>query len=238
MKKEKLIVCGDVHGKLSTLVWKLAEQYKYTNVDVLILGDLGAGFGRPKSLDVMYSSIKKRLESRNIDLYTIRGNHDNPDFFNGTVNFPKLHLIPDHTVIELCGFTIYPIGGGTSEDQEFRKKYNKRYQAYGSEKRIWWEGERPTQIFEPDLPLKVDIIASHIAPISFRPIAEKIEDVDPPVWDMVVEDRTYLEHVLNETRAAYWFYGHYHKSQAGEFGSLIYRCLGELELLEVEKREI
>ena len=52
-----LWICGDIHGELSNLVWKVTRQLKIRHADILIVGDFGAGFGRPKSMDAVSTDI-------------------------------------------------------------------------------------------------------------------------------------------------------------------------------------
>lgn len=233
MKERKLFVCGDIHGKLKTLVWKLVEQYKIENADVIMLGDIGVGFGRPKSLEVMYKSVEQRLLRSDIKLWGIRGNHDDPSYFNGSIVYPFLELLPDHLVVEIGDWKVYPIGGAISEDREERLQKRSKYP-------IYWKGEgieRKGENF--DYPPKVDIVVSHESPISFQPIPERPDYVDPDLWEEIMEDRRYLLDVHVKVRSGYWFYGHYHKSYEGESGLTLYRGLDELEVFEVtEKREL
>lgn len=118
----------------------------------VLVGDFGAGFGRPKSMDVAYGKVRAALEKNNISLYTIRGNHDDPAFFDGNHDYERLHFLPDHHIIELCGKKIYPIGGAVSADNDFvdpltrksRRMVNDALVRYGSSKRVWWPDEAPS----------------------------------------------------------------------------------------------
>ena len=225
----KLFICGDIHGKLKTLVWKLVEQKKITDADVIIVGDIGIGFGRPKSFEVQYKSVERRLERSNIKLWCIRGNHDDPSFFNGSIKYPFLELLPDHITVEIGDYKVYPIGGATSTDREDRLKAMKH-----SKHASYWEGEKPERKGENfNYPPKVDIIVSHESPLSFKPIPERPDFINPDLWEEILEDRRYLEEVKTIIRSGYWFFGHYHRSFEGENGTMIYRGLGELEIFEV-----
>lgn len=234
----KLLVCGDIHGELRTLVWTLTEKLKYKDADVIVLGDFGVGFGKRQGLENSYFRVKKKLEKSNIKIWAIRGNHDDPDYFKGEFVFPHLELLPDHVPVEINGFSVYPIGGGVSEDRDWRFKVNDKFKHFESSRRIWWEGEKIEKKYIPDLPIKVDIIVSHQAPISFKPICERSEKYSTELWNDILGERNYLEYVLREIRSGYWFYGHYHESFNGEDGETIYRGLGIMEVIEVEKREL
>ena len=179
--KRQLWICGDIHGGLSGLI-RNAVNRGISCADILVVGDFGAGFGRPKSMDVAYGKAHAALEKNDICIYTIRGNHDNPAFFDGMHDFDRLHFLPDHRIIELCGKRIYPVGGAVSADIDLvdplshksRRMINDSLIKFGSSKRVWWPDEAPVQIAE-GLPTAVDIVISHEAPLHLnRPLCRLI----------------------------------------------------------------
>ena len=215
--------CGDIHGELKKLIWSLVERYKLSSGSLVVAGDFGAGFGRPGAMDVLYSSVKNRLENNDITIYVVRGNHDNPDWFDGQHDYPRVKFLKDHEVIEIEGKTIYPIGGAVSVDQEDRKSWNSEAEAYGSSKRWWWKDEIIEQKMV-GLPERVDIIVSHEAPLYFEPVVVR-EIQNLTIWTKILESRKYLDYVLNEVKCSKWFHGHYHTSSSGSFGDVLYRGL-------------
>lgn len=237
MSKRKLYICGDIHGELRTLVWEITVRRDIHNADIIVVGDIGVGFGKPGGLKALYKRVENKLIDWNVKIWCIRGNHDDPTYFDGSVQYSQLELLPDHKVVKIGNFTIYPIGGGVTLDREKRLKINERYEKYGSKRRVYWEGER-FETLTDNLPPKVDIIVSHMAPLSFRPIPERPDRVDPDIWEEELWDRRYLDYVQSEVRSGYWFYGHYHKSYEGESGLTKYRGLDILELFEVERRNL
>ncbi len=239
-EKRSLFICGDIHGELKKLVYETIQcKWGLKNSDIIVVGDFGVGFGRKLSMQVAYEKIEKRLERDNNVLWAIRGNHDDPSWFDGTRDFPRLHFLKDHEVIEVCGKKIYPIGGATSIDIDMpdhkgrsRRWYNDRYIRLGSSQRCWWEGENIVPSKNPH-PIRVDIILSHEAPLAFEPVPIRPENCSNETWDKVLADRSYLDKVLYDVNARWWFYGHYHTSYSGHIGNLMYRCLPERELFEV-----
>ena len=235
-----LWICGDIHGELSNFIWKAACQLKIRIADILIVGDFGAGFGRPKSMDVAYAKICSALEENDIRLYTIRGNHDDPAFFDGLHDYEHLRFLPDHRTIELCGKKIYPIGGAVSTDidlvdpltRKSRRMQNDALIRFGSSKRIWWPDETPVQITE-NLPEIADIVVSHEAPLSFAPVPLREAHVRDCTWQKVVESRRYLDFVLNKVKPSQWFYGHYHSHYEGNFQGTHYLGLDIAEMAQV-----
>ena len=238
--ERKLYICGDIHGELNRLVWKATHELKISCADILVVGDFGAGFGRPNSMNVRYREVGALLEANDICIYTIRGNHDDPAFFDGTHDYERLHFLPDHKIVVLCDKRIYPIGGAVSIDidlidpltRKSRRMKNDSLIRFGSSKRIWWADEAPNQITE-GLPESSDIIVSHEAPLSFAPSPIQEPHVRETTWQQVLESRRYLNFVLKSVKPSLWFYGHYHKHYEGEIGATHYRGLdiGELTLV-------
>lgn len=221
--------CGDIHGELKKLVWLLTEKYKLYNGSIIVAGDFGVGFGRPGSLDVMYQGVSEKLEKHDITIYVVRGNHDNPEYFDGQHDRSRLKFLEDHKVYTIEGKEIYPIGGAVSIDRNDRIQANEECEKYGSRKRCWWPGEKPTYKTE-NLPDRVDYIVSHEAPLSFDPvIVRKTEDLS--IWEDIVESRKYLNFVLGEINCSRWFHGHYHFSTSGAYGDILYRGLDIEEII-------
>ena len=101
MSTRILYICGDIHGELKRLVHDAMHRLKIRCADILVVGDFGAGLGRPNSMDVRYREVRSALEANDVCLYTIRGNHDDPSFFDGAHDYDWLHFLPDHKMIEL-----------------------------------------------------------------------------------------------------------------------------------------
>lgn len=227
-----LYICGDIHGNVEDLVWTLAIKNNLHDVSVIVVGDFGVGFGEPGSMKTTYNNIIDRLEKYNIELYTIRGNHDNPEWFDGKHNFPRLTFLEDHKQIEICGKSIYPIGGATSIDRLDRIKQNAEWEKRGSAKKCYWAGESVVKK-KDNLPVKVDILLSHEAPLTFEPVLVRNQGENLNIYEDILSDRKYLDYVLGEINIGKWFFGHYHKSYTGFIGEMMYRCLSESELCEV-----
>ena len=79
------------------------------------VGDFGAGFRKDFLDDMLY--LNDVLNEYNVTLYVIRGNHDDPKFFNGNHNWGNLKLLKDYTVLDLEGKKILLIGGAISIDR-------------------------------------------------------------------------------------------------------------------------
>lgn len=229
--KKNIFICGDIHGELKKLVWTLVIKQKLKDISIIIAGDFGVGFGRPNSMNVLYDRVKKRLENNNITIYTIRGNHDDPKYFDGAHNYPRLKFLEDYKIYEIDGWTVYPIGGATSIDKESRIEYNKK----DPKLQYWWPGETIKRIDK--FPNKTDIIISHTAPLFFEPVVTREPGMSLDIYNDIVEERKYLSTLIDEIGYKYWFYGHFHNHYSGSIGNKIYRGLNIDEIFEVRCEE-
>ena len=225
--KRDLVFVGDIHGEFRKLVWEATTRYNLKNTDLFILGDFGVGFDNRLKYD--YKRCEKKLEKHEIEIYTIRGNHDDPKFFTGEMEelkeeFPRIHFLQDHKIVNLGDISIYPIGGGASVDITDREPGIS-----------WWEGEYIEEKPIKELPGKVDIIVSHEAPLTFEPIIRRFSETPEEQYEKILKGRTYLSSVLKEVTCKNWFYGHYHSYYSGAFGDVLYRGLGIMEFYNYYK---
>ena len=81
-KAKGIVVSGDIHGDFTQLVFKCCDQYCMTDTLIIVAGDCGFGFERPGYYENIYTKCNKKLSKANNWLLFIRGNHDNPAYFN------------------------------------------------------------------------------------------------------------------------------------------------------------
>lgn len=229
-----LFVVGDIHGEFTKLVNDITFKYKLTNSVVIIAGDSGFWYHKPGYYERLWYRMKKNLEKFNNMILCIRGNHDNPWYYNPAnwTGFDRWRTVQDHEVLDILGTKILCIGGATSIDQKHRHEWNEREESRGSDRRIWWRTERPDKVQVSHLPNTVDIVISHEAPIQIGPVVSRSDDMSLEVYRNVCEDRDYLGTVLQEIKPKKWYFGHYHKSMTGTFGPTMFYGLGIGELMQ------
>lgn len=238
--KTSTFFIGDIHGEFKA-IGNWIKQNNLHDCIIIFCGDFGLGFS---SIEYESSELKKSnkiCEKNNIDCYIIRGNHDDPSYFNDFS--PKLNLshfktVSDYTVICTQKHDILCLGGAISIDRAYRKsqyiqnietlineKHISRELAVKKVKQYWWEDE-PFIYDETILNeinktgVKIDVVASHSAPDFCQPNTKG----NSLYWsrlDKDLENDLYNER-LNLTKAynhikklgndiRYWFYGHYHQ---------------------------
>ena len=242
----KLIIIGDIHGRLPKIVEQMSE---HSDTLFISTGDCHLG-EKPFDSDIeMFEKIEYSLSINNNILVLIRGNHDNPKYFKKTSTFrslleetaPHIILVPDYSIIKTQNYNILCIGGARSIDRVFKIK-----------DKDWWQNEniqKPDDKFFEETD-NIDIIVSHSAPLFAQPLefSDELKFYNSfivnayAIYDSKMKNDVYKERLLlkgiyeklnNKYHIQYILFGHYHKSieskynktkcislGAGEFKSL------------------
>ena len=243
-----VVVAGDIHGDFKALVYKCCVQYQIKDTLIVVAGDCGFGFQKPGYYEDLYMQLSGRLSKANNWLVFVRGNHDNPAYFDGKqVNYKCWKAVPDYSVLKACGHTILCVGGAISVDRGWRTYEN--YVETGDGKLtpfVYWPDEKPVydevKLEAIDKVFAIDTVITHTAP-SF---CEKQSRADIQNW--LVKDEDLLDDIKAERKVmdniqAYlyahshpvdqWYYGHFHQSWHGEIDGVKYNMLDCLELSEL-----
>jgi len=147
----RLLFLGDIHNKFNVINQHL-KKYDIRDANIIQVGDFGVGF-YDHIKDMRHLAMTNDvLAKRNVFLYAIRGNHDNPFYFElDPFNFSNIKFVPDYSVLNLSDKNILFIGGATSIDRNIRTN--------GSD---WWKNE----VFVYDEPKiktfeNIDIVITH-----------------------------------------------------------------------------
>lgn len=188
--KSFIYAIGDIHGEFKSIAnWiKICEL---SNCALIFCGDFGLGFTSIQKERDGLSKAQKLCEERDIDCYIIRGNHDDPEYYNGTSKnlvLSRFKPLSDYTVIKSPQHNILCLGGAVSIDRSHRissywdkmhiviKKGHLSYnKARDKVKPTWWENEGFVYNEEilkeiTESGLNIDIICSHSAPEHVYPI--------------------------------------------------------------------
>jgi predicted phosphodiesterase len=221
-----------------------------TDSTFIHVGDFGIGFTKPSKELGRLEVWNDFLKSTNNVMYVIRGNHDDPSYFNDKEFFDydqsNIKFMPDYSVIEVEGKKILGVGGATSIDRVPRIAANHDSIKYGSSKRFWWSDE----VFKLDVEKAesirdVDIVVTHTCPNFVSPIVVKnnwpyivkqfLPD-DPMLEAQLVKEREDVGELCNILRRnnniQYWFYGHFHQEYLTNDGACLFRGLEISQLYE------
>jgi len=202
-------VIGDVHGKFVAL----SKILKDIDDDVLCVGDVGIGF--PGIGDGW--SFRKNF-------FAIRGNHDKPAAAAAHPQFVK-----DYGMWR----DVFVIAGARS--LEFDRINRTEYVD-------WWADEQLSygscmKAIEAYKEAKPDVVVSHDAPFSLHQkllsyVAQGRRDreiITPYATTQAMEEML----AIHEPKL--WLFGHWHCSLGIQQGMTYFRCLDELEVVDLSK---
>lgn len=244
--KEPIYICGDIHGNFHWLK-PYIEKYDLSDCSIIFCGDVGLGF---KPFEAWYKWIHGLkltgiLRKRKIDCYFIRGNHDDPAWFDDATLVTKhFKAVSDYSVLSSPNHNILCVGGGISIDRSDRKlqmrhsylEYLRYYPNATVEEarlktvQIYWPNEAPVynETAIDGLTCQIDTVCSHIAPTEFLPLTGPDKywfRVDPDLHKDCAAERRAMSNVLhrlleNQHPLQQWYYGHYHFYETGKFGNV------------------
>lgn len=239
--ENKLYACGDIHGDTNELTYEIIKR-DLKDCTIILLGDVGIfryrDYKRYKYLDTTCSE-------RNITVYALRGNHDNPGFFNDLTNpiikrfwekFTNFKPLKDLTILLTSNRNkILTLPGAISRDRctrkNWRRTYVHEYDYYrGGD---WWPKEIIPQLPE-DLG-EFDAILSHNGPIPCRgiiTIPDSFKAQDEAVESDIAQEQKYLHNIQVKLKPKVWWFGHYHNQYDYESNNTKYRILAISELSE------
>ena len=174
---KSIVASGDNHGDFIQLVFKLCVQYQMKDTILIVAGDCGFGFEKKESYENMVKQNVKRMNEANNWIVFIRGNHDNPAYFDGyTFKYKRFIAIPDYTILQARSHTVLCVGGGISIDRQYRlqaweKKQVRSVSESSTDKlarNVYWSTEAPVFDKEKMVTISakytVDAAITHTAP--------------------------------------------------------------------------
>jgi hypothetical protein len=197
-------IIGDIHGAFGRLKQKVMEA-GLNDCYLICVGDLGIGFNYSFDGEMRSSKdLNKFFADRDIIFMSIRGNHDDPEFFGGqhAINLSHFKLLPDYHAETLSGQRFLFVGGAVSIDRALRV-----------EGRSWWRGEKFEYL--PERVSECDVLITHSAPTWNGPfdkegIAGWLRD-DATLWDACYKERVEHDALIVQCGAKKHYCGHFHE---------------------------
>ena len=214
---EKVVVCGDIHGHFEVIYGQVSPQ----DTLFIVAGDCGFGFNRPDFYEQLYTSkISRNLNKKNNSVIFIRGNHDDPVYFDGfSFNKKRALCIPDYSVVQTAHHNILCIGGAISIDRIIRQQDRKSDFLYWPQEPPLYAPKKIQEITAAKI--KIDTVISHTCP-SFCPPDTKEElqswlARDPSLHEDLENERQTMDAIWQELKKQghpvnQWWYGHFHRS--------------------------
>ena len=256
-ESKSLVICGDIHGDFNTLVNKICVENQMKDTVVIVAGDCGFGFEQKGYYDHIVKRNNKRMNDANNWIVFIRGNHDNPAYFDGrTFMHKRFMAIPDYSVVRANHHTVLCIGGAVSVDRIFRmaswqnhleELHHSRQNSEDHEilaPNCYWKNESPTyleDILETILlENSIDIVVTHTAPF-FCELQSKSglqlwTKVDSRLLSDIQKERATIDAIYEALKGqpvTHWCYGHFHQSWHSSVEGTLFKMLDIMELFEI-----
>lgn len=249
ISEEKTFVVGDIHGNFNPLSYFIKVNKRgdkdandFSDSIIIIAGDCGFGFYKKGFYIDTLGYMEKILDKINCHVFFIRGNHDDPSYFDGNmINFKHITAIPDYSVIQIRDYDILCVGGAISLDRSARiAEMNKSSEIYRHENPTYWENEKV--VYDEDklnelknAGLNITAIISHTAP-SFFPIQNDAQNGmsgwfirDKELRKDTNEERMNMDKLFNYSKNNFnlkkWVYGHFHDIYTGEYEGVKYKMM-------------
>jgi len=217
---ESIYLLGDLHGKWNVILNSI-DRYGCENGYIIQVGDFGVGFAASHREEEELFPISEALLDNGLELLVIRGNHDDPELFDGRSPLPGITYLEDYTVRNLNGKNFLFVGGAVSLDRVHRIPYID-----------YWFDElvrgQPVEQWKPDQET-IDVVVTHTAPQVAPP---ELRITSPIVQAHAKEDSGLIKAIMNENEKmdilydqvmslgnpSHWYYGHFHESHTTYVG--------------------
>ena len=250
------VVSGDIHGDFNLLVYKLCVQYQMKDTVLIVAGDCGFGFEKKEYYEQMARRNAKRMNEANNWIVFVRGNHDNPLYFDGKqFKHKRFIAIPDYSILLACKHTILCVGGGISIDRRYRmeewKKYCAKHRIHSNtedkfSKNFYWSDEAPVYNDEMltliNQKFAIDTVITHTAPDFCEQINKNglhsFAASDENLLKDVEDERTtmtklYDRLVYDAHPLTHWYYGHFHQSWHSSIEGVLFKMLDIMEFTPI-----
>lgn len=204
-----IYITGDTHREF----YRLHNIEKNKNNILIILGDTGINY----YLDERDKTLKEQLNSYNIKLFCVQGNHEERpenistykeiDMFGGKVfieeAYPNLIFAKNGELYDIDNKKVLVMGGAYSVDKNYRIIY--RYPWFKDEQ---LSKEEMDNILNKYKGQHIDIVLSHTCPLKYEPTEVFMKGIDQSNVDKSMENFLYkVEESIDYDK---WYCGHYH----------------------------
>jgi hypothetical protein len=222
-KDKPILFLGDHHGAWSQLL-DIIETKKIKDFYLISVGDSGIGFTDKENQERNNNWLNEEFKERNIIFMSIRGNHDDPAYFqsDARVALDNFELIEDYTLMEYGDKKIQFIGGAVSIDRTSR-----------NEGRSYWEDEIVK--FDREKCKEVDILVTHTAPSwcfpqQFNETVYEWANEDAYLLEDLTDERAIMDEICKLCKPGLHLYGHFHSSWTEEINGCKHKLLNINEI--------
>ena len=238
-----ILLLGDIHGNFNVFNHYI-KKYNFENVTFIQVGDFGIGYDKEETNLNNLTLLNNSLKETNNKLLVVRGNHDNPSYFNGNYVFSNLELLPDYTIKIIDNKNFLFIGGAISVDRQNSISYDHAMWLKGRSTQTYWYDEKV--VYNEDFIKNVrniDVLITHTTTDFCYPSNKKYPKfvldyfkIDPTLQKELKEERELMTKIFNELKLnnniTHHYYGHFHTSKNEEINGVKHILLNINELID------
>jgi DNA repair exonuclease SbcCD nuclease subunit len=211
-KFNHILAIGDVHGQ-----WNIFNHFlrlrNLSNCAIIVAGDFGIGFNTARKEMKRLNYLNEMMKNRDSCVFAVRGNHDDPMYFDGRSDMEHVKLVQDYTVLELNDLKILCVGGAVSIDRINRTSYTH------NKGRNWWKNETfYLDVNKAESMRNIDVVVTHSSPHFAFPHVKgeldywsKLDDLVESDCKKEREDISKLYYALKPNNTIKkWIHGHFH----------------------------
>lgn len=218
-----MFILGDIHGNFNHLI-TLIDKIGDTS-PIIQVGDFGMTNNHGNMKEIL-NLLDKKLGQVGNKMYVIRGNHDNPIYWNGDWVLENIELLPDYSVREIEGKTVLFVGGALSIDRVPRIMDGGRY--------YWIDEDFVLDKKKIKNLIGIDVVITHTAPQFVPPqqindLVRSFAQYDPPLLHELAIERGQVsemyELLTKKNYITHWFYGHFHINSTYTYENTEFICV-------------
>ena len=232
----------DAYKKLKSQFSKPTFKGQFSNSIIIVTGNSGFGIHSEKHYLDFLEKQNNILKYNNTILLFVRGNNDDPSFFNKKkIDLSNIKTLPDYSIVETKNKVILCIGGAISVDRTWKIDQEKRINAFAetTKKRLYWDDEAPIFDVEKLKDIvsnteRIDFVVSYTAPSFATPSNQPISDdwvkKDSQLLKDIESERLTMDKIFeflrdNDRRPTYWAYGRFECDNFEKRSNVLFRSL-------------
>jgi predicted phosphodiesterase len=223
-----ILILGDIHGNYKHIKWIIKSRH-LTDTTIIQVGDFGVG-SMPNHDVRLLENLNDFLKEINCFVYAVRGNHDDPKYFNGDYIMSNLKLMPDYSTAKIEEKNFLFVGGAYSIDRKHSLGRMQLAATFGLDEPEYWFDEHFNLDMNKLEEIKdIDVVITHTAPDwcypdnkgGFGNFVEAFMFDDEFLREDLTRERDHLSQMFyklkeNGNQIKLHFYGHFHNSAITE----------------------
>lgn len=208
-----MICVGDLHGNFAHLSYLSRTIAKGENL--IQVGDFGLGFRTRPNDEASMDRLNATLAENRTMLYAIRGNHDDPSYWDGRYEnvWSNIYLVADYQALIIDNKLVLFLGGAISIDRQIRREGVD----YWKDEGFKYDEDKLNKVLRETG--GVDVVIAHSSPsfcqpIGFGGLVMNYAENDKTLLDELSAEREELTRAFGVIQSFgkpdKWINGHFH----------------------------